>query len=71
MNKSKQILTFIIKERGKGNVFQEMNAQMKIMMKGVYVKSIMDDEEQDDELAVISKLKEIAEELGVDLSKMA
>ena len=69
MNTSKQILNFIIKEKAQGNTFQELNTQMKIMMKGVNVKSIMEEKEQD-EPAVIDKLKEIAKEFGVDLSKM-
>ena len=69
MSTSKQILSFIIKEKAQGNTFQELNTQMKIMMKGVNVKSIMEEKEQD-EPAVIDKLKEIAKEFGVDLSKM-
>ena len=69
MSISKQILNFIIKEKAQGNTFQELNTQMKIMMKGVNVKSILEEREQDDS-AVINKLKEIATEFGVDLSKM-
>ena len=69
MSTSKQILNFIIKEKAQGNTFQELNTQMKIMMKGVNVKSIMEGNEQDDP-AAINRLKEIAEEFGVDLSKM-
>ena len=69
MSTSKQILNFIIKEKAQGNTFQELNTQMKIMMKGVNVKNIMEEEGQDDP-AVIDKLKEIAQEFGVDLSKM-
>ena len=69
MSTSKQILNFIIKEKAQGNTFQELNTQMKIMMKGVNVKSILEEREPDDP-AVINKLKEIAKEFGVDLNKM-
>ena len=68
---TKQILNFIIKEKAHGNSFQELNVQMKIMMKGVNVKGILE-EKISDELAsvLIEKLKEIAKEFDVDLQKM-
>ena len=69
MSTSKQILNFIIKEKAQGNTFQELNIQMKIMMKGVNVKSILEEKVQD-EPAVVNKLKEIAKEFDVDLTKM-
>ena len=37
-------MDFIIKEKAQGNTFQELNTQMKIMMKGVNVKSILEEE---------------------------
>ena len=69
MSKSKQILTYIIKEKAQGNTFQELNIQMKIMMKGVNTKSILEETEPDNS-ATIDKLREIAKEFGVDLANM-
>jgi len=69
MNTAKQILNFIIKDKARGNTFQELNIQMRIMLKGVNVKGIMDNIIPDDP-ALIEKLKEIAKEFEVDLKKM-
>ena len=68
----KKILNFIIKEKAQGNSFQELNIQMKIMMKGVNVKGILDEKISEElAIALTAKLKEIAEEFDVDLLKMA
>ncbi len=69
MSTTKQILDFIIKEKAQGNTFQELNIQMRIMMKGINVKGILEDKVPDDP-ATNEKLKEIAKEYGVDLVKM-
>ena len=69
MNTSKQILNFIIKEKSGGNSFQELNIQMKILMKGINVKGILDGNIPDDP-TLKEKLKEIAKEFEVDLSKL-
>jgi len=69
MSTTKEILNFIIKEKAKGNSFQELNTQMKIMMKGINVKGILEDKIPDDPV-LIEKLKDIAKEFEVDLSKM-
>ena len=69
MSTSKQILNFIIKEKAQGNTFQELNIQMRIMMKGVNVKGILEEIVPDDP-ALNAKLKEIAKEFDVDMSKM-
>ena len=71
MSDTKQILNFIIKEKSQGNSFQELNVQMKIMMKGVNVKGILDGNISE-ELAhtLTEKLKQIAKEFDVDLQKM-
>jgi len=69
MNNTKEILNFIIKEKAQGNSFQELNIQMKIMMKGLNVKGIMEDKIPDYP-DLNAKLKEIAEEFEVDLTKM-
>ena len=71
MNDTKQILNFIIKEKSQGNSFQELNVQMKIMMKGVNVKGILEEKISEEiALAMSEKLKEIAKEFDVDLQKM-
>jgi len=67
MGKAKLILNHIIQEKAQGNTFQELNTQMKIMMKGVFVKAILEDQ-LPDEPELINKLKEIAAEFNVDVS---
>ena len=69
MSTVKQILNFIIKEKAQGNAFQEMNIQMKIMMKGINVKGILE-ERIPDNPELIDKLKKIAKEFEVDMKKM-
>ena len=71
MSKSKKILNYIIKEKAKGNSFQELNIQMRIMMKGVNVKGILEDKISEEiEIRLTEKLLEIAKEFDVDLQKM-
>ena len=71
MTTTKQILNFIIKEKAQGNSFQELNIQMKIMMKGVNVKGILEDKISDEiASALTERLKDIAKEFDVDLQKM-
>ena len=71
MNDTKQILNFIIKEKSQGNTFQELNVQMKIMMKGVNVKGILEEKISEElALAMTEKLRDIAKEFDVDLQKM-
>ena len=69
MKTAKQILNYIIKEKAQGNTFQEMNVQMKIMMKGVYVKGILEGKVPDDPNLIL-RLKEIAKEFDIDLTKI-
>ena len=68
MSTAKQILNFIIKEKARGNTFQELNIQMKIMMKGINVKGILEEKIPDDP-TLIEKLKKIATEFEVDLQR--
>jgi hypothetical protein len=70
MRTSKQILNFIIKEKANGSVFQEMNTQMKIMMKGINVKGILEDAIPDSS-DMVGKLERIATEFDVNLEKMS
>jgi hypothetical protein len=68
MSTAKQILNFIIKEKSRGNTFQELNIQMKILLKGVNVKGILEDLIPDTP-SLIEKLKEIAKEFDVELQR--
>ena len=69
MSKAKLILNHIIKEKAQGNTFQELNVQMKIMMKGVFVKAILEEQVPDDP-ELIEKLKNIAVDFEVDISHL-
>jgi len=63
---TKQLLTYIIKEKSQGNTFQELNIQMKIMMKGINVKGIMDNTVPDNP-SLTNRLKEIAKEFDINV----
>ena len=63
---TKQLLTYIIKEKSQGNAFQELNIQMKIMMKGINVKGIMDNTVPDNP-SLTNRLKEIAKEFDINV----
>ena len=69
MSTIKQIMSFIINEKGQGNIFSELNVQMKMLMKGVNVKGILEDKIPDTP-ALIERLKEIVKEFDVDLPQM-
>jgi hypothetical protein len=69
MNTTKEILLFIIKEKAKGNTFQELNIQMKIMLKGINVKGILEGTIPDD-ATLNEKMKGIAKEFDVDMKKI-
>jgi len=69
MSTIKQIMSFIIEEKGQGNIFHELNVQMKMLMKGINVKGIMEGKIPDTP-ALNEKLQEIAIELGVDLNQI-
>ena len=69
MSTTKHILNFIIKEKSQGNVFQEMNIQMKIMMKGINVKGILEDKISNSP-DLNDRLEKIANDFEVDLKKM-
>ena len=69
MKTAKQILNFIIKEKAQGKVFQELNIQMRIMMKGINVKGILENQIPDSPDLFV-KLENIAKEFEVDLCKI-
>jgi len=71
MTNTKKILEYIIKGKAQGNQFQELNIQMRIMMKGINVKGILEEKISEDiDKTLTEKLLEIAKEFDVDLQKM-
>ena len=71
MTNSKKILNYIIKEKAQGNSLQELTIQMRIMMKGINVKGILDERISEEiEKGLAEKLLEIAKEFDVDLQQM-
>ena len=69
MNKEKikELVSFIIKEKAQGNSFQEMNLSMKLMLKGIPAKKIMEDLDYPEDPGLEEKIQKAAEELNVVL----
>ena len=61
----KELVTFIIKDKAQGNSFQEMNLSMKLMLKGIPAKKIMEDVDYPEDPALEEKIQKAAEELNV------
>lgn len=61
----KKLIDLIISEKAKGNSFQEVNYTMKLMLKGIPVKSITDD--TPDDPVIIEKIHEAAKEFDVKI----
>jgi hypothetical protein len=68
MGQLKKIIDFIIQEKAKGNSFQELNLQMKLMLKGIPVNQITDSTPDDQEM--IQRVYEAAQAFEVDLKKI-
>ena len=66
MSTTKEILNYIIKEKSQGNTFQELNVQMRIMMKGLDVKGILEDRIPES-ADLRGKVLEIAKEFEVEI----
>ena len=69
MAKVQQILKFIFKEKAQGDLSQKLNIQMRMMMKGLNIKGILEGSVADTP-ALLVQLDEIAKEFEVDLTKM-
>ncbi len=65
MGKTKQLIDELIRKKAQGNTFQELNIQMKLMFKGIDVKQITH-QTQDDPI-VIAKIYEVARAFEVQL----
>ena len=72
MNKEKikELVSFIIKEKAQGNSFQEMNLSMKLMLKGIPAKKIMEDLDYPEDPSLVEKIQKAAEELNVVLPNL-
>ena len=72
MNKEriKELVSLIIKEKAQGNSFQEMNLCMKLMLKGIPAKKIMDDHEYTEDPDLEEKIQKAAQELNVTLPNL-
>ena len=72
MNKDqiKELVTFIIKDKAHGNSFQEMNLTMKLMLKGIPAKKILEGDDYPENQALEDKIVQAAEELNVVLPNL-
>ncbi len=66
MGKTKQLIDELVRLKAQGNTFQELNIQMKLLFKGIDVKSIT--EQTPDDQATIDKIYEVAQAFQVKLS---
>ena len=72
MNKEKikELVTFIINEKAHGNSFQEINLTMKLMLKGIPAKKILEGGDYSENQALEDKIVQAAEELNVVLPNL-
>lgn len=68
MGKAKKMIDLLVREKSNGNSFQELNIQMKLMLKGIPVKNIT--ETTPDDPVIIGKIHEVAQAFSVDLNKL-
>ena len=67
MGKVKKLIDILIQEKAKGNSFQIMNVQMKLLFKGIDCKSITD--ETPDDPVTLAKIHEVAQSFNIDLTR--
>jgi hypothetical protein len=72
MNKEKikKLVHFIIEDKAQGNSFQEMNLSMKLMLKGIPAKKIMEGVEYPEDHTLEDKIYQAAVELNVVLPNL-
>ena len=68
--KIKELVLFIIKEKSQGNSFQEMNISMKLMLKGIPAKKILEHASYPEDNALEGKIVQAAQELNVVLPNL-
>ena len=71
MNEStniKQMINYIVDTKSQGSSFQALNIQMKLMLKGIPVKRILDDQYEQSEVRDLSAMiQKAATELNINL----
>jgi len=67
MSQAKKMIDHLVREKANGNSFQELNIQMKLMLKGIPVKQITESTLDDPDL--IQKIHEVAYSFDIDLKK--
>jgi hypothetical protein len=65
----KKLIDLIIFQKAQGNNFQEMNYTMKLMLKGIPVKTITEDTPNDP--VILEKIYQAAKELNVMIPSMS
>ena len=72
MNKEKinELVRFIINEKSHGNSFQEMNVCMKLMLKGIPAKKILEHGSYPEDNVLEDKIYQAAAELNVVLPNL-
>lgn len=63
----KKLIDHIIMEKSQGNSFQELNVQMKLMLKGIPVKKI--DESTPTDPVVLAMIQSAAKDFNVNIEK--
>lgn len=66
MGQMKQLIDELIEKKAKGNTFQTLNVQMKLMLKGIQYQKIT--AESDDDKDIIELIYEVAKDFNVELS---
>ncbi len=60
-------IKFIIDSKSRGNSFQEINYTMKLMLKGIPVKEILDGDAHLKDEGLSDKIRSAAKDLNIDL----
>lgn len=68
MGTMKKLIDTIIKEKAMGNTFQELNIQMKLVLKGIDIRKITEETEDDPEL--LEKIYQVANDFNVNLKQV-
>lgn len=63
----KKHINYIIDTKAQGNSFQEMNCRMKLMLKGIPVKDILEGQSLSNHEGLMEKIHHAAKELNVTL----
>ncbi len=70
LTKVKDLINYIVEEKARGNSFQILNTQMKLMLKGIPVKNILEDKFEEGDPDELERLiVKAANELNVQLPK--